>query len=539
MTTRVQPQRFAATQTAPAAGARLPGELWTNAPDLQIGFIDSSKNAQKLVAVRYFSAQANYAVNDFVINAGGFYAAKASIAAGAFNASQWTLIGSVNDLGGPYLPVAGGTLTGPLVLQADPSANLGAATKQYVDNKVVTGGAIYLPLAGGTLTGPLVLSGLPTVPNQAANKAYVDNTGLWVPVVGGTMTGPLVLPADPTLPLQASTKAYVDSKLIAQGDNRLINGDMRVDARNGGASGTIGGYTVDRWLYGSSVAGKGTWQRVTLPSGDFDQVQFGYCLNFTAGAAGYNAAATEAFYFSQPVEAEMCGDLVWGSSNAQPAVLSFWVSSTLTGKFGGAIRNYPLPSTRSFPFSFNIPVAQTWTRVVISIPPDNAGSWVMQGNAAALGVVFDLGSGANWQQATGGWLDVNCVTALGCVSVVGAGGGARFNITAVKFELGTTATPYPHQSPARNQLDCQRYFCLGQVSAAGYASASGQPILGMINYPGTMRVAPSVGLASVGAINVGAGALGPINNQGVFVTHPSASTGVCSFTDNWTASAEL
>jgi hypothetical protein len=34
---------------------------------------------------------------------------------------------------GAFLPLSGGTLTGPLVLNADPSAALGAATKQYAD----------------------------------------------------------------------------------------------------------------------------------------------------------------------------------------------------------------------------------------------------------------------------------------------------------------------------------------------------------------------------------------------------------------------
>jgi hypothetical protein len=42
---------------------------------------------------------------------------------------------------GNHLPLAGGTMTGNLVLNADPSANLGAATKQYVDN--LTAAAIH------------------------------------------------------------------------------------------------------------------------------------------------------------------------------------------------------------------------------------------------------------------------------------------------------------------------------------------------------------------------------------------------------------
>jgi Chaperone of endosialidase len=50
----------------------------------------------------------------------------------------------------PYLPLAGGTLTGALLLAADPTVALGAATKQYADK--------MLPLAGGTLSGPLVVT---------------------------------------------------------------------------------------------------------------------------------------------------------------------------------------------------------------------------------------------------------------------------------------------------------------------------------------------------------------------------------------------
>jgi hypothetical protein len=38
-----------------------------------------------------------------------------------------------------HLPLSGGTLTGPLILNADPTLDLGAATKQYVDNLTAAG----------------------------------------------------------------------------------------------------------------------------------------------------------------------------------------------------------------------------------------------------------------------------------------------------------------------------------------------------------------------------------------------------------------
>jgi len=43
--------------------------------------------------------------------------------------------------GGAYLPLAGGTMQGQLILDADPINNLGAATKQYTDQIYIDGGS--------------------------------------------------------------------------------------------------------------------------------------------------------------------------------------------------------------------------------------------------------------------------------------------------------------------------------------------------------------------------------------------------------------
>ena len=104
------------------------------------------------------------------------------------------------------LPRAGGVLSGPLTLSADPTASLQAATKQYADTRVSR--------TGDTLTGPLVLAGDPAVSMQAATKHYVDVqlTGL-LPISGGALTGALTLPSNPSTALQAATKQYVDSQI--------------------------------------------------------------------------------------------------------------------------------------------------------------------------------------------------------------------------------------------------------------------------------------------------------------------------------------
>jgi hypothetical protein len=96
---------------------------------------------------------------------------------------------------GAYLPLAGGTLTGPVYLAGDPTDTLQAATKQYVDAHSGSGGGPgFLPLSGGTMLGPLTLSGPPTAALHAATKAYADG---FVPLANvgyaiGNIPGPIV-----------------------------------------------------------------------------------------------------------------------------------------------------------------------------------------------------------------------------------------------------------------------------------------------------------------------------------------------------------
>ena len=119
------------------------------------------------------------------------------------------------DLASNLLPLAGGSMTGPLVLSGAPSVAGQAATKGYVDGQVATS----LPQSGGALSGTLSLAADPTTSLQAATKNYVDTqVATAVPKMGGAITGALTLPADPVAALQAATKQYVDSRVFRNGD---------------------------------------------------------------------------------------------------------------------------------------------------------------------------------------------------------------------------------------------------------------------------------------------------------------------------------
>jgi hypothetical protein len=91
-----------------------------------------------------------------------------------------------------YLPLSGGTLTGNLILNADPTLALGAATKQYVDN-LITGlswkNAVDMATTANiTLSGEQTIDGVLTSTsrilvkdqtNQTQNGIYRTSSGAW------------------------------------------------------------------------------------------------------------------------------------------------------------------------------------------------------------------------------------------------------------------------------------------------------------------------------------------------------------------------
>ena len=251
-------------------------------------------------------------------------------------------------------------------------------------------------MAGGTLTG--ALNGTTAAFSGAVSGASAAFSGV-------------AAAADPPAIDSSSklvTTAWFGSHLPAtkENSNRIINGDMRIDQRNQGASGTGFGYCIDRWSYSSNQATKGTWQRSAQGASGIATNGCGYNLLFTSSSA-YSALAGDNFGFFQRIEADMIGDFAWGTTGAQPVTLSFWVTSSLTWNVWWRNSKSALAGTRSYPFAFNIPIANAWTKVVITIPGDTAGTWILQGNAAGLILIFDLGSGSTFRGPAGAWASNN------------------------------------------------------------------------------------------------------------------------------------
>jgi len=239
--------------------------------------------------------------------------------------------------------------------------------------------------------------------------------------------------------------------------NRIINGAMVIDQRNAGASvstTTTGNfaYSLDRFSYLVSQASKFTIQQnagsVTPPVG------FSNYLGVTSSSA-YSIISTDYFNISQPIEGFNTADLAWGTASAATITLSFWVRSSLTGTFGGSLRNSA--ANRSYPYTYTISSANTWEQKTITIAGDTSGTWVGATNGVGLQVLWGLGVGSTYSGTAGAWAATNYLSATGATSVVGTN-GATFYITGVQLEKGSTATSFDYRPYGTELALCQRYF---------------------------------------------------------------------------------
>jgi hypothetical protein len=312
---------------------------------------------------------------------------------------------------------------------------------------------------------------------------------------------------------------------------------MTFDQRNAGAAtaNTINDYTVDRWQVLQSVTGKLIAQQnaaaVTPPTG------FTNYLGVTS-QSNYSVLTGDYYIIRQSIEGYNVADLGFGTANAKTITLSFWVRSSLTGTFGGALQNSG--SARSYPFSYTISSANTWEQKTITIAGDTSGTWLTT-NGVGLIAQFGLGVGSTFSGTAGAWASANYVSATGATSVVGTN-GATFYITGVQLEQNTTATPFERRLYSQELANCERYY---QIASVGYIGTTTTSALfgGNINLRVKMRASPTGAFVSnTAAYNFAAtaGAFNPldVNGGGYYKAATGAITGA-AFTDNVSLAAEL
>jgi len=252
--------------------------------------------------------------------------------------------------------------------------------------------------------------------------------------------------------LSKITNASVADTAVHGRRNLIINGSQIV-AQRGTSSTSSGKHTCDRWTVNFQAFDQlavTQSQSTTTPSG------FSNSLKVEVTTAETALAADELMYVGYRIEAQDLQHLNYGGSGAKAVTLSFWVRSSLTGKY--SVLLYQDDATRSNTKSFNITSADTWEYKTITIDGDTAGT-IDNNNGAGLSLYITLAAGADFSGTPhSGW---GAYTATDDFSfsdnVDFTAQTGTFYITGVQLEVGD-ASPFEHRSYGEELAACQRYY---------------------------------------------------------------------------------
>jgi hypothetical protein len=331
--------------------------------------------------------------------------------------------------------------------------------------------------AGVTVDGVLLKDSGVVVADGSASAPTVTNTG-------DTNTG-LYFPAADEVAVAAggSVAAAFNSHQFMGMRNRIINGDMRIDQRNAGASVTaFTSYTVDRFQKVTSGAAQSSFQQVAdAPNG------FVNSLKFTVTSTD----ASTTVYIKQAIEGFNTADFMFGTANAKTVTLSFWVKSSVTGTYSVVFINSAF--NRSYVTTYSISSADTWEYKTITVAGDTTGTWLAN-NGIGVELRFAIASGGT-TQTTGLWGTANAFCASTQTNWAN-NSGATFYITGVQLEVGSVATPFERRPYGTELALCQRYYYLfasgnnANLGVGGYYNST--YVTTTATFPVTMRAAPSL-----------------------------------------------
>lgn len=295
-------------------------------------------------------------------------------------------------------------------------------------------------------------------PISSAELAFLDNVTSNVQTqldgkvndTGDTMTGDLDMSSN-----DIRRVATLNDTFLSGFRNRVPNGEMRFDQRNGGATYTLNAAStrnLDCWVAtGIAAAGVMSLARTTTtpPTG------FSHYMRLTVTTADASLAATDRYVIDTRIEGSSMRDMLFGSADAKQVTLSFWVRSSLTGTFGGSFMNDV--NNRSYVFSYTINAANTWEKKTITLTGDTAGTWQNVDGQMGIVIHWSLGVGSNFQKAAGAWGAGQTYSFSGETALISTN-AATFDLTGVQFEIGGAASHFEHLDTQVGLARVQRYI---------------------------------------------------------------------------------
>tara|TARA_R100001509_G_scaffold132355_1_gene85819 strand:- start:15314 stop:16693 length:1380 start_codon:yes stop_codon:yes gene_type:complete len=278
--------------------------------------------------------------------------------------------------------------------------------------------------------------------------------------------------------------------------NLIINGAFEVAQRATSKAHTEsainGYYTVDRFQLLSNAMDQ---LRVTQTQSTTSPDGFSNSFGVEVTVAESALAADEILYIQYRAEAQDLQHLAYGTSDAKKVTLSFYVRSSLTGKY--TVLLYQDDATRSNTQSITINSANTWERKTITFDGDTSGT-INNDNGYGLLMNVVLAAGTDFAGTPHtGWGTYNQTDDFAHGDQVNfAAQTGTFFITGIQLEVGSTATEFEHRSYGDELRRCQRYYYKLKPgsTASGYASCNSNNTSrsdAICHFPVTMRSIPT------------------------------------------------
>jgi len=286
--------------------------------------------------------------------------------------------------------------------------------------------------------------------------------------------------------------------------NIIMNGDMSVNQR-GNTSITVGSgqangqaaFLTDRWRCWSAANGNtlaATFEQVTdAPEG------FKYSVRATPTVTGTPNSQFYSFIW-QGVEYNNIRRLKWGTGQALPLTLSFWVKSSSTGTFSAIVTNNGNNgmSFKIWRATYTVNQSNTWEYKTISIVGDTDSTWLnaTSDNGVGLFVGLTLGGTTGITTPVNTWDNTAAYNRVGDFNFFSSTSNT-WQVTGIQLEIGREATPFDFRPYSTELSLCERYYevCVGGWRGYGYGfiGAAG------VNFRQKKRATPTVTFVSFNA----------------------------------------
>ena len=289
----------------------------------------------------------------------------------------------------------------------------------------------------------------------------------------------------------------VTVKKQSTGTNILYNGEFKIHQR-GGVKTSGSNYLLDRWYTYLDAHGL-TYQAeqsTDVPSGQ----DFHHSYKVAATGGSYSTDNNYVM-IRQNIETQDVRHLQYGTSTARKTTLSFWVKTPRTGNITANFMHYGGGTQRQCSIQFAVTAANTWQRMVGTLPADTSVAFGSADNDKAFyfDIIFNIAN--NWSDGTTlntSWNNnVSGDRGVGQTNMIQANGEACY-ITGIQLEIGEVDDPVFHFRTDAEELErCQRYYIQyvpeGTYTTYGIGFVTGSTTAEIFfPFPTTMRGEPGL-----------------------------------------------